>query len=105
MADDKMPPNLPPEFSAYPPPPESPLENFPGRNITPIFANQFYVVVADQTTRLTLGEIVFVAAPANFSSAVVMPTSVAIDLAQNILRIAREQGYLNDGNKEPDVLG
>lgn len=71
-------------------------DNFPGKFITPLFFNQFHIVVSAQTTRVTLGEIVFIDAPAHFSSAYVVPTMVAIDMAENILRIAREQGYLKD---------
>lgn len=79
--------------------------NFPGRYIAPLFYNQFYVVLDPATVRLTLGEKVFDGQEPNFTSAVVIPTDIAIDLAQKILHLARNQGITTaeqeaDGKQE-----
>ena len=70
-------------------------KDFPGRSITPLFFNNFYLIVGEQTSRITLGETPFNDVPPNFSSTIVMPTEVAIELATKILSLASQQGILS----------
>ncbi len=83
----------------------SAIEDFPGRTDIPLFSNQFYVSVGPHTTQLTLGEYTFNGQTPNWFSTVVMTTPVAVDLAQKILKLAKDQGIQTDETKEPDVLG
>ena len=73
---------------------EGQVGDFPGRMITPLYFNSFYLNVQSQTTRFTMGETVYSNVPANFSSTFVMPTEVATDLALKILQLAINQGVL-----------
>lgn len=69
-------------------------QEFPGRLITPIFFNSFYMAVQPLFTRLTLGETVYSNVPPNYNAAVVLPTAVAVDMAQKMLQLAIKQGFV-----------
>jgi hypothetical protein len=60
-----------------------------GSELTPIFANRFYVLVTPSVTRVAFGE--FVAgdpdSDTNFHTAMVMPTPQALQLANLILEL------------------
>ena len=60
-----------------------------GSELTPIFANRFYVLVTPSVTRVAFGE--FVAGDpdvdTNFHTAMVMPTNNALQLAKLILEL------------------
>ena len=81
-----------------------PEGDFPGRLITPLFYNMFYMSVQPQIVRLTFGESVFSTSAPHYTSAIAMPTDVALDMAQAIIRLAVAQGMvkiedLNLGHK------
>lgn len=63
---------------------------FPGKGMPSGFANQFYVLVGPTATRLVLGEQVF-NEPPNYTWAFTIPTGVAKDMAETILRIIVDQ--------------
>jgi hypothetical protein len=63
---------------------------FPGRGQPALFSNQFYVVIGGAWSRITFGERVFEETPA-FHASFNMPTSVAKEMAETILRIIAEQ--------------
>lgn len=83
----------------------SATQDFPGRNATPVFANQYYISVGPHTARLTLGEYAFNGQIPNWFFTTVMTTPVAIDSAHKILKLANDAGVSIDEIKEPDVLG
>lgn len=68
--------------------------DFPGRLISPLFYNMFYISVQPQFVRFTFGESVFSNSTPNYTSAIAMPTDVSLDMAQAIIRLAVGQGLV-----------
>jgi hypothetical protein len=83
----------------------SAIEDFPGRCDTPTFTNQFYISVGPHTTRLSLGEYAFNGQVPNYYFTTVMTTPVAVDLARKILKLAKDQDFIQSEIEEPDPLG
>lgn len=71
------------------PKPETPIV-FPGQGMQSKFANQFYVIVGPTFSRLALGEQVYTEPP-TLSDTFTIPTGIAKEMAETILRIIAEQ--------------
>lgn len=70
--------------------PDEPAISFPGQGLQSQFVNQFYVIVGPGFSRLALGEQVSTEPPV-LSAAFTIPTGVAKEMAETILRIIAEQ--------------
>lgn len=77
---------------------------FPGKGAPSLFANQFYVIVGPAISRLSLGEMVYNETP-NFHSSFTIPTSVAKEMAETILRIIAEQTPNWEATNKPSEAG
>jgi hypothetical protein len=73
--------------------------SFPGKGQPALFANQFYVLVGAGWSRLSFGEQVRDETPA-FHASFTMPTAMAKDMAETILRIIAEQQPIWDAENQ-----